>query len=92
MKRLLIVFFAFTSLNSPAQRWETIKGNGKVKKETRELGNYNSLASQGSIDVQIAYGNSNSVAIEADENLLPYIETLVENDKLLIKSKKNVNL
>ena len=44
------------------------------------------------MNVQIAYGNSNSVTVEADENLLPYIETTVENGKLSIKSKKNVNL
>jgi hypothetical protein len=92
MKKLLIALFALVSLNSFAQRWETIKGNGQIKKETREVNNYTSLASHGSMDVQIAYGNSNSVVIEADENLLPYIETTVENSKLSIKSKKNVNL
>jgi hypothetical protein len=92
MKKLLIALFALVSLNSFAQRWETIKGNGQIKKETREVNNYTSLASHGSMDVQIAYGNSNSVVIEADENLLPYIETTVENSKLSIKTKKNVNL
>ncbi|MEP6584547.1 MAG: head GIN domain-containing protein [Ginsengibacter sp.] len=92
MKKLLIALFAFTSVHSFAQRWETIKGNGQAKKETRETGNFTSLASQGSMDVTIAYGNSNSIVVEADENLLPYIETSVENGKLTIKSKKGVNL
>lgn len=92
MKKLLIALFTLISLHSFAQPWETIKGNGQIKKETREVSNYTSLASQGSMDVQIAYGNSNSVVIEADENLLPYIETTVENGKLTIKAKKNVNL
>jgi Putative auto-transporter adhesin, head GIN domain len=92
MKKLLFVLFAFISANSFAQKWETIKGNGQVKKETRELSNFTSLSSQGSMNVQIAYGNSNTIVVEADENLLPYIETTVENGKLLIKPKKNVNL
>lgn len=92
MKKLLIALFALISINSFAQPWETVKGNGQIKKETREVNNYTSLASQGSMDVQIAYGNSNSVVVEGDENLLPYIETLVENGKLTIRSKKNVNL
>ncbi len=92
MKKLLFVLFAFVSINSFAQNWETIKGNGQVKKETRELSNFTSLSSQGSMNVQIAYGNSNSVIIEADENLLPYIETTVEDGKLSIRSKKNVNI
>jgi len=42
--------------------------------------------------VQISYGNSNSIVVQADENLLPYIETTVQDGKLTIKSKKNVNL
>lgn len=92
MKKLLIALFALTSLNSFTQPWETIKGNGVIKKETREVSTYTSLLSRGSMNVQIAYGNSNSIVAEADENLLPYIETTVEDGKLIIKSKKNVNL
>ncbi|MDQ6903546.1 MAG: DUF2807 domain-containing protein [Bacteroidota bacterium] len=92
MKKLLIAVFALLSMQTFAQRWETIKGDGNVKKETRQVSDFTSLSSQGSMDVKISYGNSNSVMIEADENLLPYIETTVENGRLLIKSKKNVNL
>lgn len=71
MKKLLIALFALISLNTFAQKWETIKGNGQIKKETREVSKFTSLASQGSMDVKITYGNSNSIVIEADENLLP---------------------
>ncbi|HSN08199.1 MAG TPA: head GIN domain-containing protein, partial [Hanamia sp.] len=46
----------------------------------------------GPMDVKIVYGNSNSIQVEADENLLPYIETNVENGKLIIQPKKNMNL
>ncbi len=92
MKKLLIAVFALLSMQTFAQRWETIKGDGNVKKETRQVSDFTSLSSQGAMDVKISYGNSNSVVIEADENLLPYIETTVENGKLFIKSKKNVNL
>src|ERR1700733_1954763 len=92
MKNLLIAIFSLIGITSFAQPWETIKGNGQIKKETRQVGDYTSLTSHGSMDVKISYGNSNSVEIEADENLLPYIETTVEKGKLSIRSKKNVNL
>jgi len=92
MKKVLIAFFVFMSVNSFAQRWETIKGNGQLKKENRTVSNFTALSSQGAMNVQIAYGNSDNVVVEADENLLPYIETSVENGKLTIKTKKNVNL
>ena len=40
----------------------------------------------------IAYGESNSIEVEGDDNLLSYIETNVENGKLNIKTTKSVNL
>jgi hypothetical protein len=92
MKKLLIVAFIFITANSFAQKWETVKGDGQLKTETREVGDFTSLSSRGSMDVEISYGPSNTITIEADENLLPYIETKVENGKLTIMPKKNVNL
>ncbi len=72
--------------------WEKIEGNGQIKKQTRSVSNYTAISSSGSWDVMIAYGESNSVEVEGDENLLEYIETKVEDGKLSIKSTKNVNL
>jgi hypothetical protein len=92
MKKLLFVLFAFITTNTFSQKWETIKGDGQVKKETRQIADFTSLSSQGAIDVEISYGNSTSVTVEADENLLPYIETSVANGRLTIQSKKNANL
>jgi hypothetical protein len=81
------------ALQSSAQwPWEKIEGNGRLKKETRSLSGYSAVASSGSWDVMIAYGDSNTIELEGDENLLEYIETKVENGRLSIKTKKNINL
>lgn len=92
MKKLLILILVFTGQQIFAQPWKTIKGDGNMKTETRTVTGFSSLSSHGAIDVNINYGNSNSIQIEADENLLPYIETSVENGKLIIQTRKNVNL
>lgn len=92
MKKLLILILMFTGSQLFAQPWKTIKGNGNLKKETRTVADFSSLSSHGALDVKIVYGNSNDITIEADENLLPYIETKVENGKLTIQTQKNVNL
>jgi hypothetical protein len=92
MKRLLILVLSFISVNSFAQPWKTITGNGQLKKETRNVEAFTALASLGAIDVEISYGNSKSITLEMDENLLPYIETNVENGKLTIRPKKYVNI
>lgn len=72
--------------------WEKIEGNGKVTKENRTVGNFTSIGSSGSWDVMVAYGSSNSVQVEADENLQQYVETKVDDGMLKIKASKNVNL
>lgn len=92
MKKILFIASIFITANVFAQKWETIKGNGKSKTETRQVDNFTSLASQGSMDVFITYGSNNSITVEADENLIPYIETKVDDGKLIIRTKKNVNL
>lgn len=94
MKRILIVFTILASVPAIAQwgLWEKIEGNGHVKKETRQVSDFTAVASSGSWDVMLAYGESNTIQVEGDENLLEYIETKVEDGKLTIKSKKSVNL
>jgi hypothetical protein len=92
MKKVLILILMLAGSQLFAQPWKTIKGSGNLKKETRTVADFSSLSSHGAMDIKIIYGNSNSIQVEADENLLPYIETNVENGKLTIQSKKNVNL
>lgn len=92
MKKLLFLLFAFISTTAYSKPWETVTGNGKIKKESRPASGYTGVSSSGSMNVQIAYGNTNEIIIEADENLLPYIETSVEGGSLIIKTKKGYNL
>ena len=83
----------FVGIQSFAQwPWEKIEGNGNLKKESRSVGNFTGIASSGSWDVMVAYGESNSIQVEGDENLLEYIETKVEDGSLHIRAKKSVNL
>lgn len=93
MKKSLLIIGILVSLNSMAQwNWFKVEGNGVNKKETRQVGSFSGVASSGSWDILLAYGNSNSIEIEGDENLLEYIETKVENGKLNIRARKNANI
>lgn len=93
MRKIIFVFTLLVSIQSFSQwPWEKIAGSGKMKKETRSASNYTAIASSGSWDVMIAYGESNTIEVEGDDNLLDYIETKVENGKLNIKTTKSVNL
>jgi len=92
MKKILLATLLLTSLYAVAGGWETIEGNGNLKKEARDASGYTAVWSGGAFDVDISYGNSNSITIEADENLLPYIETVVEGNELKLRTKKGYNL
>jgi len=67
---------------------QRIRGNGNVRSETRLPGSFKSVASHGSFDVFVSSGEQ-AVKIEAEENLLPYIETYVEGYTLHIGTKDN---
>ena len=92
MKLLFATVFAIISFTTFAQPWSKIEGNGNIIKDVREVGNFTAIASGGSWDVVISYSTDKTVVVEADENLLPYIKTEVEDGKLIIKSEKNINL
>ncbi len=92
MKQLLVILLAVSVNQLCAQPWKTVKGNHHSKKESRTVGEFSSLLSKGPLDVKITAGHSDKIEIMADENLLPYIETEVENGKLIIRTKNYVNL
>jgi hypothetical protein len=66
---------------------ERINGNGNLKTEQRPETNFTSISSYGEYDVYLSQGAAYSVRIEAEENLIPYIETFVEGEVLKIRTK-----
>jgi hypothetical protein len=81
-RRLIVIWLATAALALPATAawaWgETVKGNGIIKQETRALGRFTGVALGLPAQVEIRMGNVESVSIETDENILPWVETSVE--------------
>jgi len=61
-----------------------LKGNGVVVEEERNLSEFTGVISEGDYDVYIIIDSTSKVVIEADENLMPYVRTVVRNDRLVI--------
>lgn len=91
MKKALFTLFTFISVCGLAQ-WEKITGNGNMKKETREVSGFTGIALSGNMNVELSYGTSNSITVEGDENVLPYIETKVEDGVLQVRTKNKTSL
>ncbi|MCW3464333.1 head GIN domain-containing protein [Chitinophaga nivalis] len=71
---------------------ETIRGNGKVSQEDRTAGSFKEISTSGVFKVVIQQGSTHSIKIEAEENLLPYIETSVSGNELSIHTKRGHNI
>ncbi|GAB3244483.1 head GIN domain-containing protein [Chitinimonas naiadis] len=66
-----------------------VQGNGKMASETRPLKAFTVLDSSGAIDVEARIGDTPSLTVEGDENLLQYIQTAQVGDKLVISTKRS---
>lgn len=71
---------------------ETIRGQGALAQEFREVGSITgvNLAMEG--DLFIQSGSEVSFRIEAQQNILAYINTYVRNDVLVIEGERDVDL
>ncbi len=90
---LFLVLFTATTVN--AQWWsstEKITGNNKVTKQTRTVENYDRVSVTGMMEVLLISGKEGRIDLEAESNLMEYIETEVSGGHLKISVKKGVNL
>jgi hypothetical protein len=71
---------------------KAVPGSGTVAEETREVSDFTKveLGTLGTLYIEI--GDRETLRVEADDNLLPYIETEVRGDTLKIASRDMVSL
>ncbi|KUO69535.1 MAG: hypothetical protein APF83_14410 [Lutibacter sp. BRH_c52] len=69
-----------------------IKGNANIITENRSISKYDKISIAGSFDVKLIKGVEGDISIIADENLMEYIETDVENGHLKIQPKRGYQL
>jgi hypothetical protein len=81
---LMLATLACSTLSSRASR---VVGSGHEASESRNVTDFDSVELAGSGDVNILLGDTQSVNVQADDNILPLIETTVSNNKLLIRTK-----
>ena len=95
MKKIFL-FIVCLSLLSASNASESsiqanVKGSGNVVNKLRKVENFNKLDIDGTFNIYLSQGDTESLRIETDDNLHQYILTKVVNGKLIIKVAKNVN-
>jgi hypothetical protein len=66
---------------------QVVKGSGVKASEFRKVGKFSKVEVQGATDVHIKIASGRELKITADDNLLKQVETVVEGDKLIIRTK-----
>lgn len=91
MKLIFQAIFAigagFLIAATPAAEAAT-SGSGRMATEKRAVSDFDAVAQDGSIDLLVRQTGKEAVEINAEDNLLPLIETVVENRTLKVRFKR----
>jgi hypothetical protein len=75
----LVLVLALATSALPGYAWT--RGSGHPASETRQVAEFQAISVDGGIDVVARQGSKTSVQVQADDNLLPLLETVVESGR-----------
>lgn len=71
---------------------DRVEGSGHVAQDTRATGAFHALKLAGPVDVELKAGQREQVTVSADNNLLPFVETVVRDGTLAIGLRRGAAL
>lgn len=87
IRRIFFVLIPLLALSSCFFPFGIVTGNGTVVRETRDVTGMTALYHEGAMEVTVQVGDRDSCVLEMEENLLPYIETYLNGDALVIRTQ-----
>lgn len=66
-----------------------IRGSGAKVEKQRALAAFTKLRIDGPFDVRLTQGSSDQATVQADDNIEPLVETVVEGDTLVVRMKRD---
>ena len=89
----LIVACTLGFVAPPATAWDwtwgaKVSGSGTIKSETRNVSGFTGISLSLPAKVEIVQGYTEGISIESDDNILPLIETVVEDGKLRLSFRE----
>lgn len=89
---LLIISLFLPSLACNALSMNHIQGSGKIVTQEVNVSNFDSVSLEGSGDVYIQQGQTESLTVEADDNIMPVLINKVVGNQLVLTTKPNQSL
>ncbi len=87
----LLLGLVWTMTSGCTYAAQGVKGDGNVVKQERSVGPFSGIEVGGAFKVFLTQGSAEALVVEADENLLQYIDTDVRGNTLTIKNTKEIN-
>jgi hypothetical protein len=88
----LLVVAGCSGLSLPSPTMEVVRGSGNVITESRPVSGFSLVELAGVGDVIITQGDTESLTVEAEDNLMPYLISHVSGGRLILDKPDNVNL
>ncbi|MEY2536374.1 MAG: hypothetical protein QOG67_114 [Verrucomicrobiota bacterium] len=89
MKTISIFALSAATLFMGACDWVGIRGNGNIVTDRRTIGSFSEIHAGGALRVDWRAG-APSLTITTDENLLPYIETHNDGNRLELRTREHI--
>ena len=70
---------------------DQMSGSGNIVTEKRETGDFKGISAGGAFEVEVKIGPDTEVKVEADDNIMQYIETEVRGGVLRIETQDGIN-
>lgn len=95
-KQTILIFtlvgLLFAACQTTVTPTETIKGSGTIITEDRQVSGFSSVQVNLAADLKLIQGEPEGLTIAADDNLMPSIQSTVQNGKLLIDFPNNTSM
>jgi hypothetical protein len=69
-----------------------VRGSGNVTSESRDVSDFDEVVLEGIGNLTIQQTGSETLTIEAEDNIIPYLKTEVEGDRLVIGVEDNTTI
>ena len=91
MKKIIILSFLFITASSFAQKKEKVKGSKIVKLEQKQVEDFESLEVEDNLEIFLIKGNECGLEIEADDNLIEFVDYKLTGKNLLISTSRDIS-
>ncbi|HET6245970.1 MAG: DUF2807 domain-containing protein [Bacteroidetes bacterium] len=94
MKTFYYILFSFSLILFSCKKEnmnDCVKSTGEIITEHRAVNDFDSILVHNNITLYLKYDSVSSIVVEAGKNLVPLVETSIENNKLIIRNNNRCN-